>query len=284
MATGPSSTDLLARKLEARLARELAHARAEVERLEMELGEVQQALMESGQPVSSAGSYIERPKATKLSTPLEPEQVGAGGQFAGLTMIEAAVEYLKGFHKPVAVGMICAVLESAGFTFVTGHPTRALGDALRKRMIRHGDIFSVTKGLWGYRENFTAAQVTRLTKRHAGMGGRSHEEHGAKTREGIERRRAAGKQVGAKRKLTAEMAAEVIRLIDGGWSVRRTCDHLNISAATYYNHRKLLAAWKVGEPWPPHTTDADLDSRSKNDAGKTARDSDDLPSRLRVIK
>ena len=284
MTGAPSSTDLLARKLEAKLARELVHARAEVERLEIELAEVQQALIESGQPISSAGAHF-IPKAPTRTA--EPEQVGAGGPYVGLTLIDAAVEYLKSHQKLVAVGMICAVLESAGFAFASGHPTRALGEALRKRMIRHGDIFGVGSGLWGYRDNFTPAQITRLTKKHAGMGGRSPEEHGTKTKGGIERRRANGKRIGAERKFTAEKAAELLRLLDEGWSVRRVCNRLKISTATYYNHRKLLKAWKVGEPWPPkEVCNTAEDEVRPNEGGATEVASSDVdqPTRLRVIK
>ena len=276
MSGAPSSTDLLARKLEAKLARELAHARAEVARLEIELGEVQQALIESGQPVSSGGS-----REILLKASVEPEQVGAGGQFAGLTMTDAAVEYLKGHNKPVAIGMVCAVLESAGFAFTSGHPTRALAEALRKRMSRYGDIFAVGNGLWGYRDNFTAAQITRLTKKHGGMGGRSPEEHGSRTRSGMDRARASGKRVGAKRKLTAEAAAELLQLLANGWSVTRACARLKISTATYYNQRKELSTWNVGEPWPPPAPTPD-DEGTKSDPSRTKPLSE--PRKLTVVK
>lgn len=239
----PSSTDLLARRMEAKLVAELARARADVARLEVELSEVQGALIESGQPISAAGSL-------EMKKGAEPEQMGAGS-YTGLTMSEAAVQYLKAHNKPIAVGMLCAILENQGFSFASGHPTRALGEALRKRAVRHNDIFTVGNGLWGHKDNFTLTQITRLTKKHGGMGGRSLEDHVSSTKSGVERARASGKRLGAKRKLSAETAAELLRLLANSMSVKKACERVGITSATYYNNRKDLEAWKPGAPWPP---------------------------------
>jgi hypothetical protein len=237
---GPKDSPSLeeyARQREADLLADLARANAEVARLTLELGKVQKAL----------GIVTARHPEAQA----EPGTVGTRGPYTGLALADAAVEILKGQKKPVSVGMLCNVLEQAGFEFLTIHPTRALGEALRKRMLRHGDIFTVSSGLWGFNKNFSPAQLTKLTKKHSGLGGRSRETHVDLTIKGVEEARAKGKRIGAKSKLTVDVVREIRRLLQSGKSVSKACKAVGISAPTYYNHRADIERWNEGQPWPP---------------------------------
>ena len=243
MATEISSTEIYARQREIKLQAELSRLKSQVIEVEQELAVLRLAL----QGTTNVPDFKDTEtnfKAAGTDT--------SGGPFAGQTLIDAAMEYLKGFHKPVPTGMVCAVLEEGGFKFESGHPTRAVSHALRQRKLRYGDVFNPANGLWGYAPNFTAAQIKKITKKYAGMGGRSAEEHGGATSEGMKQAQARGVRIGAKLKFTEDKAVELLRLIQEGSSIRKACAAIGITYACYaiYKDRGLLT-WRQGDPWPP---------------------------------
>jgi hypothetical protein len=201
----------------------------------------------------------------------EQDSSGAGPQFSGMSLAEAAVEHLKGFNKPISTGKICAVLEDAGYEFASGHPTRALGEALRKRASHHNDVFLVGNGLWAYTHNFTPLRIKKLTKKLGGMGGRSADDHAERTKDGIARASAKGIKVGAKLKFTAEKVVEFRRIIDGGSTIGAACKAVGITATTYQNYKSRMELWKEGEPWPPSQKSAISDIESTRDARPALR-------------
>lgn len=235
------------RERRAQLLTDIARAQADLARMTAELDKLEHAL--------SGGAST--PFALASVPRISNEQTASDGPYEGLTMTDAAVEVLKGQKKPVSVGMICAVLDNAGFKFSTMHPTRALGDALKKRMQRYADIFSLSHGLWGYRDNFTAAQITKLSKKHNGTGGKSLDDHRVATQAGVDRARAAGKRVGATPKFTEEKAIEFLKALDNDMSIMDACAHVGITRPTFYHYKRLgLLKWRPGvDPWPPQQSE-----------------------------
>ena len=172
--------------------------RVDLERakIEAELAKTKNALAEMMMRIGAAAGPLDPSSALALrEQEVFKAEMPKAGAFAGLELTDAIYEYL-GMNKQMrSIKEIWAALEEAGFRVVSGHPTRAVSEALRKRVHRRNDVFKAGSR-WGATKNFSNSYIKRITKRHAGLGGRSAEEHGARTSGGIERRRAAGLRVG----------------------------------------------------------------------------------------
>lgn len=179
--------------------------------------------------------------ASPQASPHEQESFEAespkGGLFAGLLLTDAIAKYLSLNKAMLSVKEIWAALEKAGFKVLSGHPTRAVSEALRKRAHRRGDVFSVGNR-WGATENFSAGYVRRVAKKHAGMGGKTAGEHGAKTSAGIERRRADGGRIGAPLFMTPERIEEAQRRLIAGESIAKIARDWGCSRQTLYTRFK----------------------------------------------
>ena len=227
--------------------------RVELERarIDAELARTKNALTEM---MMRIGTVTAPPEAVTPLAVREQEvfraEMPKRGTFAGLELTDAIYEYLVMNKQMRSIKEIWAALEEAGVRVLSGHPTRAVSEALRKRAHRHNDVFRAG-GRWGATKNFSNSYIKRITKRHAGMGGRSAEEHGAKTSEGVERRRAAGLRVGAPRKFDAAMAVKIRRLRAEGVSIAAVCEEVGISPGLYQIYRNRLKVWQEGTLWPP---------------------------------
>jgi hypothetical protein len=221
---------------------------AERARIEAELTRTRNALAEMMRIGATAA-----PPAVGATAPEQEAfeaEMPKGGVFASLELTDAIYKYLLMNKEVRSIKEIWAALENAGFKVLSGHPTRAVSEALRKRAHRHNDVFRAG-GRWGATKNFSHTYITRITKRHAGMGGRSAEEHGAKTSDGIERRRAAGLRVGAPRKFDAAMVVKIRELRARGVTIGATCEAVGISRALFQLYRNRIKVWKEGTLWPP---------------------------------
>lgn len=223
---------------------------AERARIDAELAKTKNFLAEMMR-IGSAASSPEpsNPPALREQEVFKAE-MPKGGAFAGLELTDAIYKYLLMNKQMRSIKEIWGALEEAGFKVVSGHPTRAVSEALRKRAHRRNDVFRAG-GRWGATENFSNNYIKRITRRHAGLGGRSADEHGAKTSEGIERRRAAGFRVGAPRKLDAEMVVKIRRLRAEGMNIGAVCEEVGISRGLYQMYRNRMKIWKEGTLWPP---------------------------------
>jgi len=181
------------------LRSQVAVLEAERARIEAELAKTKNALAEMMRVAVLAAP----PALSHQASPSEPEAFEAEtpkkGDFAGLELMDAIYQYLLMQTQMRSIKEIWKALEKAGFKVVSGHPTRAVGEALRKRAHRRNDVFKAGNR-WGATKNFSHTYIKRITKKHAGMGGHSPEEHGASTSAGIEKRRAAGHRVGPPRR------------------------------------------------------------------------------------
>lgn len=159
------------------------------------------------------------------------------GLFAGLSLTDAIAKYL-GMHKEMkSAKEIWTALDTSGFKVLSGYPERAVRSALRDRESAKGDVFRAG-GRFGAVANFSQAYIKRVTKKYAGMGGRSHKVHATLTSEGIERRRAAGKQVGKPRFMTPERLQEIERRIRAGDTIPKMAEEWGITRPAIYAHFK----------------------------------------------
>lgn len=258
------------------LRSQIAVLEAERARIEVELAKTKNALAEMTRVATLAV-----PALANQPAPSEPETFKAeapkNGDFAGLELTDAIFQYLLMQTQMRSIKEIWKALEKAGFKVVSGHPTRAVGEALRKRTHRRNDVFKAGN-CWGARKNFTDTYIKRVTKKHAGMGGRSAEEHGVKTSEGIERRRARGEQVGARRKFDAEKVVKFKQLRAQGVKIGAACDAVGISRPLFQLYRNRIKVWKEGTLWPPPEPTREELARAE------LEDAQSQSSHLRVVK
>ena len=247
-------------------------------RIEAELAKTKNALAEMMMRIGAAAGPLDPSSALALrEQEVFKAEMPKAGAFAGLELTDAIYEYL-GMNKQMrSIKEIWAALEEAGFRVVSGHPTRAVSEALRKRVHRRNDVFKAGSR-WGATKNFSNSYIKRITKRHAGLGGRSAEEHGARTSGGIERRRAAGLRVGPPRKFDAAMVVRFRQLVAEGMSIGASCKAVGISRSLFQIYRNRMKVWKEGTLWPPpEPTREELAMAELQEAQSQS-------SRLRVVK
>ena len=259
----------------ARVEAERVRIDAERARIDVELARTKSTLAE----MTRLGAAMPSSDAPTSSAPREQEPFEAEmpktGAFGRLELTDAIYEYLLMHKQMKSIKDIWAALEKAGVKVLSGHPTRAVNEALRRRAHRQNDVFKAANR-WGATKNFSTAYIRRVIKLHGGMGGRSAEEHSAATSAGMERRRASGLRIGAPRKFDAAMAVEIKRLRAEGVTIVDTCKRVGISVALYQQHRKRLMVWKEGTAWPPpEPSEEDLALHKLQEAQST---------RLRIVK
>jgi transposase-like protein len=211
-----------------------ARVDAEQKRIDADLARYQSALMELtriGMPSVTAEPPVATPApAREVFEVSEPQQ----GMFAGLELRDAIHKYLSLQREMRSPKEIWAALEKAGFKILSGYPIHAVSSALRERAHRRGDVFKAG-GRWGVVENFSTNFVRRVTKKSAGMGGKNAEEHGAKTSAGLQRRKDAGLQVGARPKLTPEQEREAEEMLRAKMAVSAVARHFGVVRQTILN-------------------------------------------------
>lgn len=193
--------------------------------------------------------------------------------YSGLTISDAVVEVLEASGIPMSTGQIWAALQKGGVEPVAEDSVKSITWALRKRARNHNDVAHVAYGKWGLRKWYSDAQLRKLAKGNTGRGGESSEVHGARTRAGMEKRRAAGLQVGARPKMTPELRAEAERLLSSGYSIAATAREIGVVPATIYNNfgRNKIAELRT-------------QGRAAKQAASSSEPAGDEPGHLRVVK
>jgi hypothetical protein len=221
------------------------------------------------------GRRAEQPKSAPSSEKAKPKRPGRDEtKYSGLTVSDTIVEVLEASAVPLSTGQIWAALQKEGVEPISEDSVKAITWALRKRVRNHMDVVRVAHGKWDLRSRYTEAQLRRLAKSNTGRGNFSREDHVALTKAGIERRRAAGLQVGGALKMTPEVAAELERMVRAGDSIASISRHLQLSVGTIRNH---------------YTRDAILKLRSEGVAEREREHVEPEPGgdeagRLRVVK
>jgi transposase-like protein len=194
--------------------------------------------------------------------------------YSGLTVSDAVVEVLEASAVPLSTGQIWQALQKEGVEPISEDSLKAITWALRKRARNHNDVVRVAYGKWDLRSRYTEAQLRRIAKGNSGRGSLTRDDHVARTKAGIEKRRAAGLQVGARSSMTAERRADVERMIRAGYSIAATAREIGVVPATIYNNfpRDLIAQMRAaGEG-------------AAEQEGSTHEPAGDQPGHLRVIK
>jgi hypothetical protein len=194
--------------------------------------------------------------------------------YSGLTISDALVEALEASGIPMSTAQIWAALQQGGVEPIAEDSVRAITWALRKRARNHGDVVHIAYGKWGLRKWYSEAKLRKLAKVNTGRGGASTEVHASRTKAGIEKRRAAGLQVGARSRMTPERCAEVERMIRAGYSLAATAREIGVVPATIYNNmgRDKIAALR-----------AEADEAGGEDSSPQQPAAEE-PGHLRVIK
>ena len=212
------------------LEAERARVEAERARIDAELSRARTALAEMTRLAEVATASP--PPQTQEEDKTECPEIGL---FANLQLTDAIAKYLQMVGKETkSIKEIWAALEKEGFKVLSGHPTRAVSESLRKRANRRGDVFQAGNR-WGAVKNFSEAHVRRLTRKYAGMGGRPAEEHAAKTSAGMERHRAAGGRIGAPLFMTPDRIEAAKKRLIAGESVAKIAADWGISRQTLYS-------------------------------------------------
>jgi transposase-like protein len=250
------------RAKEAALLAELASVRATLAERARLAGKPSE--QPAGQPAGTAGE-ASKPKRTARDK---------AKAYSGLSVSDAVVEVLEASAVPLSTGQIWQALQKEGVEPISEDSLRAITWALRKRARNHNDVVRVAYGKWDLRSRYTEAQLRRIAKGNSGRGSLTRDDHVARTKAGIEKRRAAGLQVGARSSMTPERRAEVERMIRAGYSISATAREIGVVPATIYNNfpRDLIAQMRAAGEAAGEQEDS------------THQPTGDEPGHLRVVK
>lgn len=138
--------------------------------------------------------------------------------------------------EPQTAKQIVATLKRVGREFESDNPVRAVRAALKKAMAANPDVYTI-----GWAKYFLRSKSTRKTKqvekafaKTNGTGGRSNEEHGRRTAEGIAKRREGVAKWGRAKKLTPERVEEAKEMLRNGVTLREVSRKLNVSIPVMY--------------------------------------------------
>jgi transposase len=179
--------------------------------------------------------------------------VDAVVEIAKLPLTDAVIWDLKQSKTPKTPQQIWRSLEAAGYEASSDTPEESVKWALKKLVMRGDpDIVHVGWNAWHLRSRYaTKAKLERLIKRRAGKGGRSTEDHVARTLEGMEKAKARGKLGHRPSKLNDKNVVTFKEMLVSGASNSAIAKALGISVATVYARRRDVESWNIGEPWPP---------------------------------
>jgi transposase-like protein len=251
--------------------------RAKEAALQAELASVRATLAERAR---LAGKTTEQPADPPIDTTPskspKPKRTARdkANHYAGLTVSDAVVEVLEASAVPLSTGQIWAALQKAGVEPISEDSVRAITWALRKRAINHNDVVRVAYGKWDLRSRYTEAQLRRIAKGNSGRGSLTREDHVARTKAGIENRRASGLQVGARSSMTPERRAQVERMLRGGYNVSAVAREMGVVPATIYNN---FGRDRIAELRAEAKARKEQGSASPIEAGEE-------PNHLRVVK
>ena len=158
--------------------------------------------------------------------------------YSGLTVSDAIVEVLEESAVPLSAGQIWTVLQRAGVEPISEDSVKAITWSLRKRARNHKDVVRVAHGKWDLRVRYSDAQLRKLAKSNTGMGSLTRDDHVARTKAGMEKRRAAGLKLGQPSLMTPERTAEVE---DDPGRRKHSGDRATCSGVGRYNSKPLHA-------------------------------------------
>jgi transposase-like protein len=159
-------------------------------------------------------------------------------RYAKLPLLDVIPEYLEICKKPQTTKQIAVALKAAGREFESKMEVRAVRDALKKLLVANENIFHLGWSKWHLKSKYSKAKMEKLLAgTHNGTGGRSPEDHGARTKAALAKRRAAGKRMGPERKLTPEVI-EKIKMMLGqpGARVGAVAKQLGIATSSIYGN------------------------------------------------
>ena len=144
---------------------------------------------------------------------------------------------LELFDEPPTAKEIVAVLKRAGREFESDNPVRAVRAALKKAMAVDPNVYTISWAKYFLRSKSTrkTKQIEKAFAKTKGTGGRSTEEHGRLTAEGIAKRRKDGlKKWGRAKKLTPERIEEAKEMLRNGVTLREVSRALKVSIPVMY--------------------------------------------------
>jgi len=142
------------------------------------------------------------------------DAAGFNPRYAKLPLLDVIPEYLATCKKPQTTKQIAVALKAAGREFESKMEVRAVRDALKKLLVSNEDIFHLGWSKWHLKSKYSKAKREKLLASvHNGTGGRSAKEHGERTKAALAKRRAAGKRMGAVRKLTPEVIEQIKEML-----------------------------------------------------------------------
>jgi HB1, ASXL, restriction endonuclease HTH domain len=83
-----------------------------------------------------------------------PESLAAddGGQFLGMTVVDATKKLLAMRRKTIGTAEIAVAIQRGGLVMQSAEPANTVGSILTRRFYQIGDIVRVSRGTWGLRE------------------------------------------------------------------------------------------------------------------------------------
>lgn len=178
------------------------------------------------------------------------EPAGTGIPLNRLPVEDAVVSVLRSARLPQKTSQICSVLLAANYSFISESAMRAVAGAIKRLSMKaNPDVVYVGSGKWTLASMHTPAKLQKLREKISGRGGRSAEEHGRRTKEGMIARRT---QFGRRPKFGPDHIAKFRHLVEvEKMRPLKALDEVGISTAYYYQYKDEIYAWKEGEPWPP---------------------------------
>jgi hypothetical protein len=165
--------------------------------------------------------------------------------------IEDAVTYvLRSVRDPQKTSQIYSTLLAADYPFISENPMHAIQGAVKRLSMKaNPDVAYVGGGKWTLTSNYSPTKLQKLKERLSGRGGRSRDEHGQRTKEGMI---AKGARFGRHPKFRQDHIAKFRQLVEvEKMRPLKALQEVGISTAYYYQYKEQIYAWKQGDPWPP---------------------------------
>ena len=167
-----------------------------------------------------------------------------------LSIEDAVVSILRSAQVPQKSSQVCSALLAADYQFISEDPIHATHGAIKRLSMRaNPDVVYVAGGKWTLASNHTPAKLQKFKEKLSGRGGRSSEEHGKRTKEGMLARNA---RFGRYPKFGPDDIAKFRRLVEHEkMRPLKALEEAGISTAYYYAYKDAIYAWKPGDSWPP---------------------------------
>lgn len=154
-----------------------------------------------------------------------------------LTIGDAVIDVLKSSREPLNPSKIADKLVAAGREFDTNKPSESVRATLKRILPTTPDLFHIGWSRWYLRSKCSNAKLEKYLKGSttSGTGGRSKEEHSARTAVGIARRRQKDVSWGRK-KTPPEVFERAKEMLRAGNTLVEVCRALKVSTPTLYDN------------------------------------------------